>query len=104
MSYAFVGKIRSELESKGIKYRASKVPLSQFAYASYNHALSGIMITYVDEEEFILGAEIFAPHAEELIAPVAMSLAGEMDVAHAKETILAHPSFSEALERTFYKL
>jgi len=104
MSYAMVGKIKSALEKEGIAYKMSKVPLSQFAYATYNHAVSGVMVTYVDEEGFVLGAEIFAPHAEELIAPVAMSLAGEMDAAHAKNTILAHPTFSEALERTFYKL
>jgi len=33
-----------------------------------------------------------------------MALAGEMDAAQAKRTILAHPTFSEALERTFYRL
>jgi len=53
---------------------------------------------------FVLGAEIFAPNAEELIATVAMALAGDMDVSQSKQTILAHPTFSEALERTFYKL
>jgi dihydrolipoamide dehydrogenase len=63
-----------------------------------------MMVSYVDKEGFILGAEIFAPHAEELISTVAMSLAGEMDVEQAKHTILAHPTFSEALERTFFKL
>jgi dihydrolipoamide dehydrogenase len=61
------------------------------------------MVSFTDKEGFILGAEILAPNAEELIATVAMSLAGEMDVHQAKRTILAHPTFSEALERTFYK-
>ncbi len=104
MSYAVVGKTKMQLEREGIKYKESLVTLNQFAYSLYNHASDGVMVSYVDKEGFILGAEIFAPHAEELIATVAMSLAGEMDMAQAKRTILAHPTFSEALERTFYKL
>lgn len=104
MSYAYVGKTKMELEKEGVEYKESLVTLNQFTYSVYNHALKGMMISYADKEGFILGAEILAPNAEELIATVAMSLAGEMDVQQAKRTILAHPTFSEALERTFYKL
>ena len=93
-----------QLESEGINYKESLVTLNQFTYSVYNHASKGLMVSFVDEEGFILGAEILAPHAEELISTVAMSLAGEMDAVQAKRTILAHPTFSEALERTFYKL
>jgi dihydrolipoamide dehydrogenase len=103
MSYAVVGKTKAELEKSGMEYKESLVTLNQFTYSVYNHAGKGIMVSFVDKEGFILGAEILAPNAEELIATVAMSLAGEMDVNQAKRTILAHPSFSEALERTFYK-
>lgn len=104
MSYAYVGKIKSTLEQEGVEYKESLVPLSQFAYSLYNHATKGVMISYVDKEGFILGAEIFSPNAEELIATVAMALEGEMDTLHAKRTVFAHPTFSEALERTFFKL
>ncbi|MEA3456309.1 MAG: NAD(P)/FAD-dependent oxidoreductase [Campylobacterota bacterium] len=104
MSYAQVGESRSSLEKSKQEYRESVVTLNQFTYSTYNHASGGVMVTYADRDEFILGAEIFAPNAEELIAAVAMALAGEMDVSQAKQTILAHPTFSEALERTFYKL
>jgi dihydrolipoamide dehydrogenase len=103
MSYAVVGKTQDDLEKNNMAYKESVVTLNQFTYSVYNHASKGVMISYVDNEGFILGAEILAPNAEELIATVAMSLAGEMDVNQAKRTILAHPSFSEALERTFYK-
>jgi dihydrolipoamide dehydrogenase len=104
MSYATVGKNKQELEAQNIDYKESVVTLNQFTYSVYNHASHGVMVTYVDNEGFILGAEILSPHAEELIATIAMSLAGEMDIEQAKRTILAHPTFSEALERTFYKL
>ena len=104
MSYAVVGKTKMELEKEKIPYKESLVTLNQFTYSVYNHASKGVMVSFVDKDGFIVGAEIFAPNAEEIIATVAMSLAGEMDVAQAKRTILAHPTFSEALERTFYKL
>jgi dihydrolipoamide dehydrogenase len=104
MSYATVGKNKEMLEAQKIEYKESLVTLNQFTYSVYNHASKGIMVTYADKEGFILGAEILSPHAEELIATIAMSLAGEMDIEQAKRTILAHPTFSEALERTFYKL
>ena len=96
MSYAVGGKTDGE--------KLSVVPLSQFPYSVQNHATKGIMVSYADIEGFIIGAEILAPNAEELAAIVGMSLAGEMDISQAKRTIFGHPTFSEALERTFYKL
>lgn len=96
MSYAAVGKIDTQ--------KSSIVSLSSFPYSFYNDASKGYIISYVDEEGFINGAEILAPHAEELAAIVGMSLAGEMDVAEAKRTIFGHPTFSEAVERTFFRL
>jgi len=104
MSYAYVGKTKATLQQEGIEFKESLVPLNQFTYSVYNHATKGMMITYVDREGFILGAEILAPNAEELIATIAMALAGEMDASQAKRTIFAHPTFSEALERTFFRL
>lgn len=104
MSYATVGKSQQELEKSNTPYKESLVTLNQFTYSAYNHAGKGLMMTFADESGLVLGAEIFAPNAEELIASVAMALAGEMDTTQAKSTILAHPTFSEALERTFYKL
>ncbi len=104
MSYALVGKTASQLQKEGIEFKQSLVTLNQFTYSAYNHARKGVMITYADTKGKILGAEILAPNAEELIASVAISLAGELHVKQAASTILAHPTFSEALERTFYKM
>jgi len=104
MSYATVGQNRAMLESAGIAFRESMVPLNHFTASVFHQANTGSMVVYTDKEGFILGAEILAPDAEELIAPVAMALAGEMDAALAKETIMAHPTFSEALERAYFRL
>lgn len=104
MSYASVGKSSLELTKEGIEFKESLVTLNQFTYSAYNHASKGVMITFANAEGKVLGAEILAPNAEELIASVAISLAGDITAKQAASTILAHPTFSEALERTFYKL
>ena len=104
MGYATVGYKKSLLEEKEISFKESVVPLSQFTLSMFHDAGDGVVVLYADNEGFILGAEIFAPNAEELIAPVAMALAGEMDKTLCQKTILAHPTFSEALERAYFRL
>jgi len=103
-SYATVGKIKSELEKSSTKYKESVLPLRGLPFPHTHEGDLAVIALYADEEGFILGGEIFSPMAEELIGIVAMALAGEMDVAMAQATILAHPTFSESLETAFRKL
>ncbi len=104
LSYATIGKNRKILEKEKIDYKESVMPLNHFTYSLFHHADNGYMIVYADKDSFILGAEIFAPDAQELISAVATVLAGEMDAPLAQKTIMAHPTFSEALERAYFKL
>jgi len=103
-SYAVVGRGKAELEKSGVRYRESVVPLRGLPFPHTHDGDDGVMAVYADEEGFIAGGELFCPGAEELIAAVSMALAGEMDAATAQRTILAHPTFSESLERAFSKL
>ena len=102
MSYAYVGEIKSML--KDDEYKETVVPLSQFTYSAYNRAIDGLVVIYSDKQGFILGGEILAPNAQELIGIVAIAVAGEMDAKEAQKAILAHPTFSEAIDRAFYRL
>lgn len=104
MSYATVGQNRQKLEEKGIEFQESSVMLRQFKPAAFHQAENGVMVIYADTSGLILGAEIFAPNAEEIIPPVAMALAGGMTVSMAQQTIMAHPTFSEALERGYFRI
>ncbi len=97
MSYATVG-------SFGAEDNAVAMPMRGWPYAQILDADEGVVILYEDSEGFVTGAEILAPGAEELIATVSMALAGEMDAKLCRETILAHPTLSEILERAFYRL
>ena len=105
MSYATVGQNKYTLEKNAIVFKESIVILNHFTGSAFHHSGNGAMIVYADENGLILGAEILAPDAEELIAPVAMALAGEMTASSASsETIMGHPTFSEALERAYFRL
>ncbi|MEN8727046.1 MAG: NAD(P)/FAD-dependent oxidoreductase [Sulfurovum sp.] len=104
MSYATVGQNKYSLEKNAVVFKESVITLNHFTGSAFHHSSGGAMIAYADEKGLILGAEILAPDAEELIAPVAMALAGEMTVDSAKKTIMGHPTFSEALERAYFRL
>lgn len=104
MSYATVGQNKQTLEENGTVFKESTVMLSQIKGAAFHQAGNGVLIVYADASGLILGAEIFAPNAEELISPVAMALAGGMTASMAKQTIMAHPTFSEVLERAYFRL
>ena len=103
-SYATVGRTKSELEASGVTYRESVVPLFGLPFAHTHDGELGVMAVYADDEGFIVGGEIFVPNAEELIPTLSMALAGEVDADTARRTILAHPTFSESLERALSKL
>jgi dihydrolipoamide dehydrogenase len=100
MSVASVG--QTSHDTQGLS--AGIVKLNAFSASNFHEANKGVMIVYADNDKFIVGAEILAPDAEELIAPIAMALAGEMDTNLASKTIMAHPSFAEALERVYFRL
>ncbi len=97
MSYATVGSFSTE-------DNAVVMPMRGWPYAHICDADNGAVVLYEDSDGFVTGAEILAPGAEELIATVSMALAGEMDAKLCRETILAHPTLSEILERAFYRL
>jgi len=100
MSVASVGRTPQDTEGLSVGI----VKLNAFSASNFHEANEGVMIVYADKDKFIVGAEILAPDAEELIAPIAMALAGEMDTNLASKTIMAHPSFAEALERVYFRL
>lgn len=64
----------------------------------------GQVIIYVDEEDFIKGAEILAPNAEELISIFATALAGEMDIPTMEKAVFPHPTYSEVIDRVLRRV
>jgi len=64
----------------------------------------GKLIIYVDKDDFIKGAEILAPNAEELISIFVTALIGEMDVATMEKAVFPHPTYSEVIDRVLRRV
>jgi len=96
LSYAAVGKT----EGKKTVFPLSHLGISGAVMNSDN----GMVILYTDEENFINGAEIFAPNAEEIIGIISAALAGEMDKDILLKAVFPHPTFSEAIDRVLRRV
>jgi dihydrolipoamide dehydrogenase len=95
-SYAAAGK----MEGKKTIFPLSHLGISGAVMNSDN----GMVILYTDEENFINGAEIFAPNAEEIIGIISAALVGEMDKDTLQKAVFPHPTFSEAIDRVLRRV
>jgi len=96
LSYASVGKE----SQKEVSFELTGLGISGSSYLDKN----GIVILYADEENFITGAKILAPNAEELIGIITTAITAEMDVELFKKVIFPHPTYSESLDRVVRKI
>jgi dihydrolipoamide dehydrogenase len=96
LSYAAAGR----MEGKKTVFPLSHLGISGAVMNSDN----GMVILYTDEENFINGAEIFAPNAEEIIGIISAALAGEMDKNTMLKAVFPHPSFSESIDRVLRRV
>lgn len=93
---AQIGYTESQVKEKGIEYKISEFPLSANGKAMIEDEIEG-RIRLISEPKYgeVLGVQIIAPHATDMIAEAAvlMSLEGTVfDLAH---VIHAHPTVSE---------
>jgi len=91
LSYANVG-IRTENKATfPIKYLGIRTAIP--------YTEEGEIILYIDENRFIVGADIFSPYAEEIIGIITTAIESEIDVETFKKVTFPHPTFSEAIDR-----
>ena len=90
LSYASVG-VKGDKE---VVYPLSALGITTAMQGSEN----GIVVIYADKDNFITGAEIFMPDAEEIISTFAVMLSGEMDKDTILKTTFPHPVFSEIID------
>ena len=97
----FIYSLPLQYSSVGAKSEnISKFPLSRLGIAgSVYGSEDGIIVLYTDEENFIIGAEILAPNAEELIGIIATAIESEIDVKTFEKVVFPHPTFSEGIDR-----
>ena len=91
LSYANVG-VRSENKATfPIKYLGIR--------AAIPYAEDGEITIYVDDEDFIIGADIFSPYAEEIVGIITTAIESEIDIKTFEKVTFPHPTFSESIDR-----
>jgi dihydrolipoamide dehydrogenase len=95
---ADVGLAEAEAFAMGRKTRVTKVPFSANAKALINDQSQGFVKILSDPATgVVLGGSIVGRHAAELISVIALAVTCHLKVSDIVESVLVHPSLSEAL-------
>ncbi len=95
---ADVGLAEAEAFASGRKIRVTKVPFSANAKALINDTPQGFVKILSDPATgVVLGGSIVGRHAAELISVIALAVTCNLKVTDIVESVLVHPSLSEAL-------
>jgi NAD(P)H dehydrogenase (quinone) len=95
---ADVGVAEAEAFATGRKIRVTKVPFSANAKALINDQPQGFLKIISDPATgVVLGGSIVGRHAAELISVIALAVTCNLKVTDIVESVLVHPSLSEAL-------
>ncbi|MFC2163857.1 dihydrolipoyl dehydrogenase [Acidobacteriota bacterium] len=95
--YACVGMTEQELRKRG-----SEVKVGQFSLQANGRALTlgeldGVVKIIADKDSRIVGAQIIAPSASELIAEMTIAVANGLTLQDVSQTIHIHPTLSESV-------
>jgi dihydrolipoamide dehydrogenase len=95
---ADVGLAEAEAFATGRKLRVTKVPFSGSAKALINNQTAGFVKILSDPATgVVLGGSIVGRHAAELISVIALAVTCNLKVTDIVESVLVHPTLSEAL-------
>ncbi len=95
---ADVGLAEADAFAEGRKLRVTKVPFSASAKALINNETKGFVKILSDPATgVVLGGSIVGRHAAELISVIAVAVTNGLRVNDIVESLLVHPSLSEAL-------
>ncbi len=103
---ACVGETEESCRAKGIDYRAATLPMSYSGrYLAENAAGDGICKILIDPaRQRLIGCHLIGTYASEIVTSAAMLIESEMRIAQIKELVFPHPSVSEIIRETIFKL
>ena len=93
---ASVGMSEEQLKEKGIEYKTKKVLTGANGRCLIENSESGFVKILICEDT-IVGGQIVAPHASELIGELSVAVSRKMKVAELGSVIHPHPSISEMI-------
>lgn len=95
---AFVGKNGKQLAEEGVRFKTGRFLLSGNGKSLIMGENNGIVKLFSDEDSgTILGAQIMAPRATDIIAEIAVAMRCKGTIETLTETIHPHPTISEAI-------
>ena len=96
---ASVGLSLSEAEVRGIQAGEKKILSGTNGRYLIENGESGFVKVVYDEEERIIGAQLFCLHATELISEFSVAIAQKMTLADFRSVMHPHPTLSEMLNK-----
>jgi len=97
---ASVGYTEDELISKNIRYKSSIFPMSAIGKSVVEDEIEGFVKVLADENK-IFGVHIIAEQAAAMVQQAAIAINNNLSSQNIKETVFAHPTYSEAVHESF---
>jgi len=101
--FSSVGLTEEEAQMKGIKTKIGRFPLRASGRALTMGTEEGIVKIIADEKDKIIGAQILAPNASEIIAEISLAMAKCLKLQDIASSIHIHPTLSEAVMKASLK-
>lgn len=95
--FACVGMTEKELKERGVEPRVGQFSLQANGRALTLGELEGLVKVVADKEGRLMGAQIIAPNASELIAELTLAITRSLSLEDVARTIHIHPTLSEAV-------
>jgi pyruvate/2-oxoglutarate dehydrogenase complex dihydrolipoamide dehydrogenase (E3) component len=96
------GSSEQEAREQGLNFRVAKIPMSYVARALEADEPRGFMKAVVDaDKDLILGCAILGVEGGEIAAMLQIAMMGEVPYTTLRDTVFAHPTWSESLNTLF---
>jgi dihydrolipoamide dehydrogenase len=95
--FACVGVSEKELKERGSEAKVGQFSLQANGRALTLGELEGVVKVVADKDGRVVGAQVIAPNASELIAELTLAVAKGLSLRDVSDTIHIHPTLSEAV-------
>ena len=100
-----VGETEETCKAKSMAYKVVTLPMAYSGrYMAENVGGDGICKVLIDERRRLIGCHLIGSYASEIVTSAAMLIESEMKVDDIKEFIFPHPSVSEIIRETIFRL
>ncbi|WP_400192183.1 mercuric reductase [Hymenobacter sp. B81] len=99
-----VGLSEKEAQARGVAYRVGKLPVEHIGRARETGQTAGFIKVLVGADDRLLGAAVLCAEGGELMSLLQVAMAGGLKYQQLRDMVLAHPTWSEAVNNLFGRL